>query len=63
MPIPAGRVVFDLRYQPDSVRLGLWFGGATLGMSLIDSLVEQMNGYLTVESDGTGTRYHIRFKT
>ena len=37
--------------------------GATLGMSLIDSLVEQLNGYLTVQSDTKGTRYHVRFKT
>lgn len=32
VPIPAGRVVFDLRYQPDSVRLGLWLGGVTFGV-------------------------------
>jgi len=33
----------------------------TLGRGLIDSLVEQLNGFITMESDGTGTRYHIRF--
>jgi len=57
---------FDLVYTDNGVGIPqekLTNGGATLGMSLIDSLVEQMNGYLTVESDGTGTRYHIRFKT
>ena len=57
---------FDLIYTDNGVGIPqekLTNGGATLGMSLIDSLVEQMNGYLTVESDGTGTRYHIRFKT
>ncbi|MBS1547357.1 MAG: nitrate- and nitrite sensing domain-containing protein [Bacteroidetes bacterium] len=34
----------------------------TLGRSLIDSLVEQLNGFITMESDATGTRYHIRFR-
>ncbi len=32
VPIPAGRVVFDLVYQPDSVRTGLWIGGVTLAL-------------------------------
>ena len=57
---------FDLIYTDDGVGIPqekLTHDGATLGMSLIDSLVEQLNGYLTVESDGKGTRYHIRFKT
>ena len=30
---------------------------------LIDSLVEQLNGYLTVESDAKGTRYQVRIKS
>ncbi|MBK6892125.1 MAG: nitrate- and nitrite sensing domain-containing protein [Flavobacteriales bacterium] len=34
----------------------------TLGRSLIESLVEQLDGFMTLESDDTGTRYHIRFK-
>ncbi len=57
---------FDLIYSDDGVGIPqekLTHDGATLGMSLIDSLVEQLSGYLTVESDGKGTRYHIRFKT
>ncbi|MBK9760056.1 MAG: nitrate- and nitrite sensing domain-containing protein [Flavobacteriales bacterium] len=57
---------FDLKYSDDGVGIPkdkLTHEGATLGMSLIDSLVEQLNGYLTVESDGNGTRYHVRFKT
>ena len=57
---------FDLIYTDDGIGIPqekLTHDGATLGMSLIDSLVEQLNGYLTVESDGKGTRYHIRFKT
>lgn len=33
----------------------------TLGRGLIDSLVEQLNGFITMESDDTGTRYQIRF--
>jgi two-component sensor histidine kinase/HAMP domain-containing protein len=57
---------FELIYSDNGVGIPqekLSAEGATLGMSLIDSLVEQLNGYLTVESDGDGTRYHIRFRT
>ena len=57
---------FELMYSDNGVGIPqekLSSEGATLGMSLIDSLVEQLNGYLTVESDGDGTRYHIRFRT
>ncbi len=57
---------YDLIYSDNGVGIPqekLSAEGATLGMSLIDSLVEQLNGYLTVESDGHGTRYHIRFRT
>ncbi len=35
--------------------------GSTLGRSLIEGLVEQLNGFVTMESDATGTRYHVRF--
>lgn len=38
VPIPAGRVTFDLLYQPDSVRYGLWLGGATLGLLALTAL-------------------------
>ena len=38
VPIPAGRVTFDLIYQPDSVRYGLWLGGATLGLLALAAL-------------------------
>ncbi len=37
-------------------------GAETLGRSLIESLVEQLNGFMTMESDANGTRYHIRFR-
>ena len=57
---------FDLIYTDDGVGIPqekLTHDGATLGMSLIDSLVEQLSGYLSVESGADGTRYQIRFKT
>ncbi len=34
----------------------------SLGVDLIDSLVEQMNGELQVETSDKGTHYNIRFK-
>ena len=64
--VRAGDREFDLFYSDDGVGIPqekLTHDGATLGMSLIDSLVEQLSGYLSVESDGNGTRYHVRFKT
>jgi hypothetical protein len=30
VPVPAGSYTFDLVYQPDSIRIGLWISGATL---------------------------------
>ena len=36
--------------------------GTTLGVSLIESLVEQLSGHMTVEGSAVGTNYHIRFK-
>jgi hypothetical protein len=38
VPIPAGRVTFDLIYQPDSVRDGLWIGGVTLSLLALGGL-------------------------
>ena len=35
----------------------------TLGVSLINSLVEQLNGRMAVQGDASGTTYHIRFAT
>ena len=35
----------------------------TLGVSLINSLVEQLNGRMAVQGDESGTTYHIRFAT
>jgi len=56
---------FDLIYTDDGVGIPphkISSDGSTLGVSLIESLVEQMNGLLTVESGAGGTRYHIRFR-
>ena len=61
-----GEAEYDLIYTDDGVgmpREKLQSDGATLGVSLIESLVEQLNGFITVEADTTGTRYHIRFKS
>jgi len=61
----AGEGEIDLQYRDDGVGIPqekLLNDGATLGVSLIEGLVEQLNGFFTVDSDGTGTRYHIRFK-
>ena len=30
IPVPAGSFAFDLVYQPDSIRVGLWISGVTL---------------------------------
>ncbi|MCL4281862.1 MAG: nitrate- and nitrite sensing domain-containing protein [Flavobacteriales bacterium] len=56
---------FDLHYSDDGKGIPADRQGdhtGTLGRSLIDSLVEQLNGFITMESDATGTRYHIRFQ-
>lgn len=61
-----GEAEYDLIYTDDGVgipREKLTSDGATLGVSLIESLVEQLNGFITVDADTTGTRYHIRFKS
>ena len=55
---------FDLRYSDDGVGIPadkIQDTGDTLGVSLIESLVEQMNGRMTVEGGSQGTSYHIRF--
>jgi len=62
----AGPTEFDLIYRDDGVGMpntGRADDGTTLGMSLIESLTEQMNGRFTVESGPEGTTYHIRFRT
>ncbi len=56
---------FDLYYADNGKGIAPEIAGSdtgTLGRSLIDSLVEQLNGFITLESDGSGTRYHIRFR-
>lgn len=35
VPLPAGRSVIDLHYQPESVRHGLWIGAGTLAALLL----------------------------
>jgi two-component sensor histidine kinase/HAMP domain-containing protein len=55
---------FDLHYADDGVGIPvekLQDDGTTLGVSLIESLVDQLNGRMTVEGSG-GARYHIRFQ-
>lgn len=55
---------FDLLYTDDGVGIPvekIQSNGSTLGVSLIESLVEQLNGRMTVQGDASGTRYHIRF--
>ncbi|MBK8500204.1 MAG: nitrate- and nitrite sensing domain-containing protein [Flavobacteriales bacterium] len=55
---------FDLHYSDDGTGIPaekIQDSGATLGVSLIESLVEQMNGRMAVEGTEAGTRYHIRF--
>jgi len=57
---------FDLIYTDDGVGMPLekmQVDGATLGVSLIESLVEQLNGRMTVQGSDKGTYYHIRFRT
>lgn len=57
---------FDLHYTDDGVGIPLekmQDDGTTLGVSLIESLADQINGRMTVEGDASGTRYHIRFRT
>lgn len=62
----AAERTFDLRYMDNGVGMPpekMQDDGTTLGVSLIESLVDQLNGRMTVESDTDGTRYHIRFMT
>ena len=57
---------FDLLYSDDGTGISnekLQDTSGTLGASLIESLVEQLNGRLSVEGTPSGTRYHIRFST
>ena len=57
---------YDLRYRDDGVGMPMdrtGDEGDTLGVSLIESLVEQLNGFMTVEGGDGGTAYHIRFRS
>jgi len=56
---------FDLFYADDGTGIPLdklQPDGSSLGTSLIESLVEQLNGHMTVHGDERGTRYQIRFR-
>ncbi len=62
----AGEGAYDLVYTDDGVGIPLekmQTDGTTLGVSLIESLVEQLNGRMTVQGGDQGTHYHIRFRT
>ena len=55
----------DLVYQDDGVGMPVekqQDDGNTLGVSLIESLVDQLNGRMTIDGGSAGTRYHIRFR-
>ncbi|HRH37191.1 MAG TPA: sensor histidine kinase, partial [Flavobacteriales bacterium] len=55
---------FHLEYGDDGVGIPLdkiQSDGSSLGVSLIESLVEQLNGRMTVDGGADGTSYHIRF--
>ena len=57
---------FDLHYADDGTGIPvekLQSDGESLGTMLIESLVEQLNGRMTVEGGAEGTRYQIRFRT
>ena len=61
-----GEKEFDMRYVDDGVGMSMEKLGEdndTLGVSLIESLVEQLNGFMTVEGGSEGTAYHIRFRS
>jgi len=56
---------YDLIYTDDGVGIPLSKmqpDGTSLGVSLIESLAEQLNGRMTVEGGDKGTYYHIRFR-
>jgi two-component sensor histidine kinase/HAMP domain-containing protein len=56
---------FDLHYADDGTGIPLdkiQPDGESLGTTLIESLVEQLNGRMTVDGSSGGTRYQIRFK-
>jgi len=43
VPIPAGKSVIELRYQPDSVRNGLWIGAGTLVVLLFAAALRALH--------------------
>ncbi len=61
---PPDSGTFDLLYADDGTGIPLEKlqpDGDTLGATLIEGLVDQLNGRMTVEGGTEGTRYQIRF--
>ena len=61
---PADGDGYDLRYSDDGVGIPLeklQADSGTLGVSLIESLVDQLNGRMSVDGQA-GANYHIRFR-
>ncbi|QQR87862.1 MAG: nitrate- and nitrite sensing domain-containing protein [Flavobacteriales bacterium] len=59
-----GPNTYDLRYSDDGVGMENQQQpneDSSLGMGLVESLTEQLNGFVTVDSGTRGTNYHIRF--
>jgi two-component sensor histidine kinase/HAMP domain-containing protein len=63
---PSGEGGYDLVYSDDGVGIPQdklnGDQSHTLGVSLIESLTGQLNGFLSVDSSPSGTRYQIRFR-
>ena len=60
----SGARSYDLHYADDGIGIAegeITGDGKTLGTSLVESLTEQLNGFVTVDSGASGTHYHIRF--
>ncbi len=64
--VRVGGEEYDLFYTDDGVGVPkekLSGSNGTLGMGLIESLVDQLNGFFTVDSGPAGTSYHVRFRS
>ncbi|MCS6826933.1 MAG: YfhO family protein [Caldilinea sp.] len=43
VPVPAGKSLIELRYQPESVRNGLWLGAGTLAVLLFTGVLDALH--------------------